>query len=165
MDLFSCRGIQADKHCKPMQPLAGKDGALCHNTPACHRLLVEFRCLLGPNLRGGGECYSYPVHNNWCHAVECLIIRLFSPVCWALPGWPLVGHLGNFIFYNTMWVAHACILSMLLFCGDHLSLQGVQRVRWMLASFILSMAHVLWRSLSLLGMWLAQRAAPKGWES
>ena len=62
-----------------------------------------------------------------------MIIRLFSPVCWALPGWPLVGHLGNIIFYNTMWVAHACILSMLLFCGDHLSLQGVQRVRWMLA--------------------------------
>ena len=105
---------EGDKQCRPMQQLAGKDGAFCHNTPACHRLLVEFRCLLGPNLRGGGEGYSYPVHNNWCHAVVCLIMRLISFICWALPGWPLVGHLGNIIFYNTMWVAHACILSMLL---------------------------------------------------
>ena len=31
------------------------------------------------------------------------------------------------------WVAHACILCMLRFCGDHPSLWDVQRVQWMLA--------------------------------
>ena len=42
-------------------------------------------------------------------------------------------HLSKKLLLFAHWVAHACILCMLRFCGDHLSLWDVQRVQWMLA--------------------------------